>query len=91
MRGQAAILAIIFLFVLLFVVYIGYSVFHRPVTETIGTIENTATDKTPSSIFDKIDLSWAIWPIVLIIFGFLAAFAYIFHRRREYAPGSVIG
>ena len=91
-RGQAGLIAVLFLILLVFVVYIAYSVFAGPVAQVVGSIENTDTENVvPRHIFTNINLEMAIWPILMIVIGFLVAIAFIYHHEHERSYGGPYG
>lgn len=86
-RGSAAIIAIVFILVSFFVIYIGYSLFYTPTTTVVEAIDAAdAENAAPRSIFDNVSLLLNNWPIVAFILVLIVGFAFIYRWdiRRGY-------
>jgi len=78
---------------LIFVVFICcffYSIFNQPVSEVVSGSENAASE-TPSGIFDNLNLTWGMWPVVLVIAGVIAVVFLVYKHEMEHSYRGAFG
>ena len=86
-RGTAAY-AIVVMFILIFIAIFMYTQLHTPITDTVDEFEEAAGEGSgdvPSGIWGGIDLMWALFPIILVMFAILYCVAHIYQREHEHA------